>query len=218
MGSLGLLFLVLSMVQILQAPTEQLAHDAFELTTTLMEPLLENSLPPIQKNSQPAVKIQKDLQAPTPSIVPAQETTRELQEKEVARTPIAPTPQQQTLPTANPISLEVPKVAPQAPRNISLENSYIASIRALLNANKRYPTGREASLQRPAGQVKIGFVLSRNGSLIEAAVEESSQSNILDSAGLATVRRTTYAAWPDGSWPSESQHKFSVSLDFVPLN
>jgi protein TonB len=87
-----------------------------------------------------------------------------------------------------------------------------------LNSNKRYPTGREASLQRPSGKVKLWFVLNRNGLLQEAGIDESSNSIILDNAALATVRRTSYLAWPEGSWPALSQHKFTVTLDFFPLN
>jgi TonB family protein len=102
--------------------------------------------------------------------------------------------------------------------SLELLNNYTASIRATLNSNKRYPTGREASLQRPAGKVKLWFVLTRNGSLQEAGIDESSNSIILDNAALATVRRTTYMAWPEGSWPGQSQHKFTVTLDFLPLN
>jgi protein TonB len=121
------------------------------------------------------------------------------------------------VPTIAPVQ-EPPKIAPQPPVSVSLENNYIASVRATLNANKRYPTGREASLQRPSGKVKLWFVLTRNGSLLDAGIDESSNSIILDNAALSTLRRTTYAAWPEGSWASQAQHKFTVTLDFVPLN
>jgi protein TonB len=121
------------------------------------------------------------------------------------------------LPTASPVQ-EAPKIAAQPPISVSLENNYIVSVRAILNANKRYPTGREASLQRPSGKVKLWFVLARNGALQDAGIDESSNSIILDNAALSTLRRTTYAPWPEGSWTSQSQHKFTVTLDFVPLN
>ena len=85
--------------------------------------------------------------------------------------PMAPAPFQ---------SVEAPKMQPPAAVAVSLENNYIASVRATLNANKRYPTGREASLQRPSGKVKVWFVLLRNGSLQEAGIDESSNSIILD--------------------------------------
>jgi protein TonB len=91
-------------------------------------------------------------------------------------------------------------------------------VRAQLNANKRYPTGREASLQRPSGKAVVWFVLNRNGTLSDAGIEDSSNSIILDNAALSTVRRTSYATWPEGSWPGQSQHRFTVTLDFVPVN
>jgi protein TonB len=123
-----------------------------------------------------------------------------------------PTPIQTPVPALP----EAPK--PAQPVSASVESNYIAGLRATLNANKRYPTGREASLQRPSGKVKVWFVLMRNGALQDAGIDDSSNSIILDNAALATVRRTTYSPWPDGSWPSENQHKFTVTLDFFPLN
>jgi len=102
--------------------------------------------------------------------------------------------------------------------SVAIENGYVANVRALLNTNKRYPTGREASLQRPSGKAVVWFVLNRNGTLQEAGIEGSSNSILLDNAALSTVRRTSYTPWPEGSWPGQTQHRFTVTLDFVPLN
>jgi protein TonB len=221
LGSLLLVFFVFSMAQALKGPAEILAQEAMELTTTLIEPLIQPPpKPPEPKltKPEPKQKIQTPANAPaTPAPV---EPAREAIASETPRpsnTP-APTPLPTTSPPALAPSQEPPKPAPQPPASVSLENNYIASVRAILNANKRYPTGREASLQRPSGKVKLWFVLARNGSLQEAGIEESSNSIILDNAALSTLRRTSYAPWPDGSWPSQSQHKFTVTLDFVPLN
>lgn len=112
---------------------------------------------------------------------------------------------------------EPAKPAPP-PSSVAIENGYVVNVRALLNANKRYPTGREASLQRPSGKAVVWFVLNRNGTLQEAGIEGSSNSILLDNAAVSTVRRTSYTPWPEGSWPGQSQHRFSVTLDFVPLN
>ena len=76
----------------------------------------------------------------------------------------------------------------------------------------------QVPLGRRFRSLKVWFVLLRNGSLQEAGIDDSSNSIILDNAALATVRRTTYAPWPEGTWPSQAQHKFTVTLDFVPLN
>lgn len=199
-----------------------LAQEAMELTTTLIEPLLQpppKTPPPQVKQPEPKPKMLAMPNAPiTPApIEPAREVTAAAESPRPIPTPTpTPTPAP-SLPTATPVQ-EAPKLAVQPPVSVSLENNYIVSVRATLNANKRYPTGREASLQRPSGKVKLWFVLARNGALQDAGIEESSNSIILDNAALSTLRRTTYAPWPEGSWASESQHKFTVTLDFVPLN
>jgi protein TonB len=213
-----LVFFVFSMAQAIKGPAEMLAQEAMELTTTLIEPLLQprpKTPPPQVKQPEPKPKMLAMPNAPiTPApIEPAREVTAAAESPRPTPTP-TPAP---SFPTATPVQ-EAPKMAVQPPVSVSLENNYIVSVRATLNANKRYPTGREASLQRPSGKVKLWFVLARNGALQDAGIDESSNSIILDNAALSTLRRTTYAPWPEGSWASQSQHKFTVTLDFVPLN
>ena len=228
LGSLLLVFVVFSMAESLQRPAELVAREAIELTTTLIEPLIKQKQP-----VPPEPKAVAQPKTATPSVAPApSEPIKEIRPVDAVKPAPAPVPA--PLPPAPPQALppppsqpaasvvqaqEAPKPSPpQAPASLSLENNYIASIRATLNSNKRYPTGREASLQRPSGKVKLWFVLNRNGLLQEAGIDESSNSIILDNAALATVRRTSYLAWPEGSWPAQSQHKFTVTLDFFPLN
>jgi protein TonB len=216
LGSLLLVFFVFSMAQAIKGPAEMLAQEAMELNTTLIEPFLQpprKTPPPQVKQPEPKPKM---LAMPNAPITPAPiEPVREITAAAESPRPLpAPTP---SAPAVAPVQ-EPPKIAPQPPVSVSLENNYIASVRATLNANKRYPTGREASLQRPSGKVKLWFVLARNGALQDAGIDESSNSIILDNAALSTLRRTTYAPWPEGSWASQSQHKFTVTLDFFPLN
>ena len=220
LGSLLLVFFVFSMAQAIKGPAEMLAQEAMELTTTLIEPLLQPKPPkPAPQVAKPEPQ-PKMLALPNVPTTPAPiEPVREVNAAAESPRPIpTPTPTPvPSLPTASPVQ-EAPKIAAQPPISVSLENNYIVSVRAILNANKRYPTGREASLQRPSGKVKLWFVLARNGALQDAGIDESSNSIILDNAALSTLRRTTYAPWPEGSWASQSQHKFTVTLDFVPLN
>lgn len=211
LGSVLLVFVVFNLAQSLKTPAENLAQEAMELTTTLIEPLLQPPPkvppPPVR---QPEVKTRVITSVATPA-EPIKETV--VQEPARISAPVAQPVTQQPVPP-----VEMPKVLPPVVTPVSLENNYIASVRATLNANKRYPTGREASLQRPSGKVKVWFLLSRNGSLLEAGIDESSNSIILDNAALSTIRRTAYAPWPESSWPNMAQHKFTVTLDFVPLN
>lgn len=96
------------------------------------------------------------------------------------------------------------------------EAIYAGRVRAYLQTVKRYPTGREASLQRPAGTSVIWFVVRRNGELIGAGIDVSSGFMLLDNAALATVRRGNYPVFSDEAWPGKAQQRFTVELNFVP--
>ena len=108
--------------------------------------------------------------------------------------------------------------APPAPQAASVESEFVAQLRAQLNASKRYPTGREASMQRPSGRVVVWFVLNRSGQLQETGVAESSNSILLDNAALTTVRRASFPSWPESAWVGQPTHRFTATLEFIPLS
>lgn len=135
---------------------------------------------------------------------------------EVAAPPAAP--KAVTAPAPAPVAPPTPEPAPPAvkPNNASIEAGYISKLRAHLNSIKRYPTGREASQQRPQGKVKVWFVLNRDGALVEQGIEESSNSMLLDEAARKTINRATFSAFPESSWAGEANHRFSAELEFIP--
>jgi TonB family protein len=94
--------------------------------------------------------------------------------------------------------------------------SYLAAINSYLNTLKRYPTGREASLQHPSGTARVTFVLARDGKLLSAEIEATSNSILLDRQALTTVRRGSYPPFPSEAFPGESSHRFSIDLGFAP--
>jgi protein TonB len=107
-------------------------------------------------------------------------------------------------------------VIPDAKHNS--EAWYASQIRAHLQSTKRYPTGREASLQRPSGTSVIWFIIRRNGELSDSGVETSSGSMLLDNAALSTVRRGAYPIFPEDIWPNKTQQRFTVELNFIPAS
>jgi protein TonB len=225
LSSLGSLMFVAGAIffaQNIKAPAENMVQEAMELSLTLLEPLLAPTprpvTPPIRQKVVPP-QVQPQPQAPSlPTTKATPEPTKEAVTPEAPRNiPAPPVMSQAITPQQAPVT-ETPKPAPMLPITAAVENNYIASVRATLNTNKRYPTGREASLQRPSGRVKVWFILLRNGTLQDAGIDESSNSILLDNAALSTVRRTNYSAWPESSWPNQSNHKFTVTLDYVPLN
>lgn len=98
----------------------------------------------------------------------------------------------------------------------SMESEYASQIRAMLNSAKRYPTGRAASQQRPQGRVKVWFTLARGGALLDAGILESSNSNLLDDAAIATVRRSVFPPFPANTWVDQAYHQFSADMAFSP--
>ena len=153
------------------------------------------------------------LAAPATAAAPTETARVEATRPVQAAPAVTAAPVAETVKTPSP-----PPLPPPPPSSAAVENGYVVNVRALLNTNKRYPTGREASLQRPSGKAVVWFVLNRNGTLQEAGIESSSNSILLDNAALSTVRRTSYTPWPEGSWPGQTQHRFTVTLDFVPLS
>ena len=158
-------------------------------------------------------------QPPRATLVP----TPTPQQRVVERTPQpTPAPVVETPPPARveppppaPVSPPTPAAAPAAPAAPSVDagTTYVGRARAYLNSIKRYPTGRDASIQRPEGKVRIWFVLRRDGSLVDAGVEDSSNSILLDNAGLATIKRGNLPAF-DSAFSGEQEHRFKVDLDF----
>lgn len=162
---------------------------------------------PVAKPTQPPRPSPPQTVTATPvSNTPSPEVAAPTPPKAIAAPIAAPAPPQET-----------PPPAPAAkPNNASIEASYISKLRAHLNSIKRYPTGREASQQRPQGKVKVWFVLNRDGTLVEQGIDESSNSMLLDEAARKTINRATFTAFPESSWAGEATHRFSAELEFIP--
>ncbi|NKI71487.1 TonB family protein [Collimonas pratensis] len=172
-------------------------------------PLQEVKPQPVTKQVQPVAK------TPPPPAPP----------QTVTATPVSSAPSAEVAAPTPPKAIAAPVAAPQEtpppapaakPNNASIEASYISKLRAHLNSIKRYPTGREASQQRPQGKVKVWFVLNRDGTLVDQGIDESSNSMLLDEAARKTINRATFTAFPESSWAGEATHRFSAELEFIP--
>ena len=149
--------------------------------------------PPVDKAPPP------DLRAIEPAL-PAEPVRMPVSEKRTEAPPVETTaPPQTELP---------PHPAPQA------EAGYVAQLRSYLESVKRYPTSREARLQRPVGRVRLWLDVARDGTLRDAGIERSSDSMILDAAALSTVRQGRYPPFPPESFAGKSGNRFTVNLDY----
>ena len=178
----------------------------------LPRPLLPSAAPPALVERMPSQ---------LPLAAPAADESSKLAAAPAAVSlpPVQAPPPEPVAALATPRTVE--PVRPPAPAELvppppGVEGPYTAQVRAQLNASKRYPTGREASLQRPTGRVVVWFILARSGSLTDSGIEDSSNSILLDNAALSTVRRASFPALPDAAWPGQPSHKFTATIDFIP--
>jgi protein TonB len=181
----------------------------------IQEVIIPPAPPPPPKEIRPPQPTQPNPMVPVPVVqpdVPVLEAQRPME----TLSPPPPVAEKPVIPQVQPVA---PVAAPpdtSKAQVASMEADYVARVRAMLNSTKRYPTGRQASQQRPQGRVKVWFSLARGGALLDSGVMESSNSNLLDDAALAAVRRGTYPSFPNDTWPGEAQHKFSAEIEFLP--
>lgn len=184
------------------------------------EPLHATPPAPAPSRQAPRPQAQAALPAPAPppvSHAPAQPTTQTLAAPAAAGTGsthnTTPSPEAAVRAPAPATAAPAAAAAPSPP---AVEAGYVSQLRALLDAAKRYPTGREASLRRPQGKVVVWFVLTRAGALQDAGIEQGSEFHLLDQAALSTVRRTTFPPMPPAAWPAAGTQRFTATLDFMP--
>lgn len=179
--------------------------------------VVEAVIPPPPPPPPPPKPIEKapeapKVDAPPPPFVPPPDVTPPATSTAPAIVSTAAPPPTPPAPVTPPPPKEPDAKAVAA----AMETEYQIKVKAMLEAAKRYPTGRKASQERPQGQVRVWFILARSGALVDSGVLVSSDSNLLDDAALATVRRSTYPAWPTNTWVGQEQHKFEIVLAFSP--
>jgi len=168
------------------------------------KPVEHKVVPATQPTVAPRVVV-PDIQAtpstPTPNavVVPAE-----------VQPPPAPAP----VVASHPPETPPPPSPPPAPRAPSAEDEYLAKINAYVQARKKYPTSREASLLHPTGDVRAWVLLDRAGHVEDVGIERSSNSMILDGEALKLLRLASYPPFPDGSFAGAPKHRFFFDIRY----
>jgi len=118
---------------------------------------------------------------------------------------------------ATPTQATPAPVKPAAPQaNPHADRQFEARVRALLEARKSYPTGRQAAIEKPAGTVHACVELARDGSVRNVSLEEGGGSPLLDQAARRLMQGLDYPAFPDGAYGGAAQHVFCTRLKYEP--
>ncbi len=95
-----------------------------------------------------------------------------------------------------------------------LEAQYAGGLRADIDRRTRPPDSAQYRLRRPSGEVRVSFIVLRNGTTKDTRVLHSSGSSILDDAAVAIVSSGHYPPMSAELFPGEGEHSFTVTIEF----
>jgi len=119
-----------------------------------------------------------------------------------AAAPVAPKPQ-------------APVAVPSAPNNAARESLYTSALRKELEKHKQYPSGREASLQRPHGDVVIWLEVDRDGNVLDSGIENKAPNMLLNRAAQTSLRRLEKVSpFPSDAFSGKSKQRFTATFSY----
>jgi periplasmic protein TonB len=139
----------------------------------------------------------------------------------VAESPVPAEPQLQAsepVPEGAALLASASMPAPAPDTRPDLEAEYAAGLRADIDRRTHAPDSAQYRLRRPSGEVRVGFVVMRNGEAKAVRVLRSSGSSILDDAAQTTVSSGHYPPMPAKAYAGEAEHMFAVTIEFHRAN
>ena len=135
-----------------------------------------------------------------------------------------------TAPTAQPVAAAKPvppvaapaapvaAAAPPAPPKVdgqALEGGYLKGLRNELDTYKQYPTGRQASLERPSGEVVVWLLVDRQGRVLDSGVQPQASSMLLNRAATNSLRRIKQVKpFPEQAFGGRNEQRFTATFNY----
>jgi protein TonB len=192
------------------------------LLSTKVNSWTDASASPAANQSSLEVSVQTEAAATPPPPVPPPPLQKPLPHRvtpqvRVAESPVAAEPQLQAsepVPEGAALVASATMPAPAPDTRPDLEAEYAASLRADIDRRTHAPDSAQYRLRRPSGEVRVGFVVMRNGEAKAVRVLRSSGSSILDDAAQTTVSSGHYPPMPAKAFAGEAEHMFAVTIEF----
>ncbi|KTC18360.1 energy transducer TonB [Pseudomonas marginalis ICMP 9505] len=157
---------------------------------------------PVPKPEPKPVPKPKPAVAAKPTTAPAPTPTPQVAAKPV-QAAVAPTP-------APPAPPAPPKVDGQA-----LEGGYLKGLRNELDTYKQYPTGRQASLERPSGEVVVWMRVDRQGRVLDSGIQTPASSMLLNRAATNSLRRIKQVKpFPEQAFGGRNEQRFTATFNY----
>lgn len=159
------------------------------------EPIIE-AKPVPKPQPKPKPKPVKEKAKPVEKAKPMQPVPRAL----VSKPAVQPAP---AAPAA-------PKVNAQA-----IENGYLQALRRELEQHKRYPSGRQASLERPQGNVEVWLEVDRSGRVLSSGIAGKAANMLLNRAAMSSLQSINQVKpFPNDAFSGQTTKRFSATFNY----
>jgi protein TonB len=192
------------------------------LLSTKVDSWTEASASPAANQSSIEVSVQTEAAVTPPPPAPPPPLQKPLPHRvipqpRVAESPVPAEPQLQAsepVPEGAALVASATMPAPALDTRPDLEAEYAASLRGDIDRRTHAPDSVQYRLHRPSGEVRVGFVVMRNGEAKAVRVLRSSGSSILDDAAQTTVSSGHYPPMPAKAFAGETEHMFAITIEF----
>jgi protein TonB len=202
-------------------------YDESAVELALVEPEPEVVPQPVVEQEPPPPVIEDEEAEPAPpppppKPLPKPEPTPKPKPKPVPKpvvakpTPTPPPVAAKAAPAA--VAQAAPTPAPPAPPKVdgqALEGGYLKGLRNELDTYKQYPTGRQASLERPNGDVVVWLLVDRQGRVLDSGVQTPASSMLLNRAAANSLRRIKQVKpFPEQAFGGRNEQRFTATFNY----
>ncbi|PMY38559.1 energy transducer TonB [Pseudomonas sp. GW456-L14] len=207
----------------------QPVYDESAVEIALVEPEPEAVPEPVVEQEPPPPVIEDEDAEPAPPPPPPKPQLKPLPKPKPKPKPLpkpAPvaakaTPTPTPPATAKPVQPAVaptPTPAPPAPPKVdgqALEGGYLKGLRNELDTYKQYPTGRQASLERPSGEVVVWLLVDRQGRVLDSGIQTQASSMLLNRAATNSLRRIKQVKpFPEQAFGGRNEQRFTATFNY----
>ena len=202
-------------------------YDESAVELALVEPEPEVIPEPVVEQEPPPPVIEDEEAEPAPPPPPPKPLPKpkpEPKPKPVPKPVVAkPTPVPAPAPVAaKPVqAAPAPTPAPAAPPappkvdGQALEGGYLKGLRNELDTYKQYPTGRQASLERPSGEVVVWLMVDRQGRVLDSGIQTPAPSMLLNRAATNSLRRIKQVKpFPEQAFGGRNEQRFTATFNY----
>lgn len=147
---------------------------------------------------------------PKPKPKPQPEKTRPVEKPR----PVTPAPRAVTATSKPAVAAPARPAAPPVNAQ-AVENGYLQAMRRELEQRKRYPTGRQASLERPEGEVEIWLEVDRSGRVLDSGIANKARSMLLNRAASSSLQSISQVKpFPEQAFAGQAKKRFTATFNY----